>query len=225
MRHGKCRLPKIKKLAQQPEFSDFQVRVYNKAKQNLLDVQTNSKENQCILSLYYHDHHFDMIRKDNAFLGHTFYCTKCNRTYKSKPHVCDTRKCIQCKDFCRPTEDVLQCKLCLRYFKGQDCFDRHRQFSDENPLSPCMVWKKCSQCYLDVHKDKQHEHVCFKSRCSNCHQMVDINTHKCFIQQAKLTDSARKKQVNKMGRLLFFAVESMVEPGERTHLRCGAIWL
>lgn len=214
LRHGKCGLPEIKRLAQLPEFRDFQVPVYNKAKQNLLDVQTNGKETQRIISLYYHDEHFDVITKDNAFLGHTFYCTKCNQPYKDKPHVCDTRKCIQCKDFCRPTEDALQCKLCLRYSKGQDCFNRHREFSDESSLSTCMLWKKCTQCYLDVHKDKKQEHVCYKSRCNNCHEMVDIYTHKCFIQQAKLSDNARKKRDRQMGRLLFFDVESMVELGE-----------
>ena len=60
----------------------------------------------------------------------------------------------------------------------------------------------------------QKEHVCFKSKCKNCHDAVDIYTHKCYIQQARLTDNQRKNRDRKMGRLLFFDVEPMVEAGE-----------
>ena len=109
---------------------------------------------------------------------------------------------------------MIKCEFCLRYFKGKDCYDRHRQYTDDTSLSTCQKWKKCKVCYLDVSKDLQKEHVCFKSKCKNCQETVDIYTHKCCIQQAKLTDNQRKKRDRKMGRLLFFDVESMVENGE-----------
>ena len=205
LRHGKCGLKEIEQLARLPEFRDFQVRVYNKATPNMLSLK---------VTLCYHDEHFDVITKDNAFLGHSFYCTKCDRVYKARPHVCERPKCIQCKDFCEPSSEMIKCEFCLRYFKGKDCYDRHRQYTDDTALSTCQKWKKCKVCYLDVPKDLQTEHVCFKSKRKNCHDSVDIYTHKCYIQQAKLTDNQRKKRDRKMGRLLFFDVESMVENGE-----------
>ena len=125
LRHGKCGLKEIEQLPHLPEFRDFQVRVYKKARQNMLSLKVNPTETECILSLYYHNEHFDVITKDNAFLGHSFYYTKCNRAYKARPHVCETRKCMQCKDFCEPSSEVIKCEFCLRYFKGKDCYDRH----------------------------------------------------------------------------------------------------
>ena len=110
----------------------------------MLSLKVNPTETERILSLYYHDEHFDVITKDNAFLGHSFYCTKCDRAYKARPHVCETRKCMQCKDFCEPSSEVIKCEFCLRYFKGKDCYDRHRQYADDTSLSTCQKWKKCS---------------------------------------------------------------------------------
>ena len=87
LRNGKCGLKEIEQLARLPEFRDFRVRVYNKARQNMLSLKVNPTETEHILSLYYHDEHFDVITKDNAFLGHSFYCTKCDRAYNARPHV------------------------------------------------------------------------------------------------------------------------------------------
>lgn len=164
LRHGKCGLKEIEQLSCLPEFRDFQVRVYNKARQNMLSLKINPTETERILSLYYHDEHFDVITKDNAFLGHSFYCTKCDRAYKANPHVCETRKCTQCKNFCKPSTEVIKCQFCLRYFKWHDCYDRHRH-ADDTSLSTCQKWKKCKVCYLHVSKDLQKEHVCLKSKC------------------------------------------------------------
>ena len=214
LRHGKCGLKEIEQLARLPEFRDFQVRVYNKARQNMLSLKINPTQTERILSLYFHDGHYDVITKDNAFLGHSFYCTKCDRAYKVGPHVCDRRKCTQCKHFCEPTSEVIKCEFCLRFFKGQDCYQQHRLYHDGATLSTCQKWKKCKVCCLDVSKELQKEHVCFKSKCQNCQNTVDIYTHKCYIQQAKLTENQRKKRDGKMGRLLFFDVESMVEHGQ-----------
>lgn len=165
LRHGKCGLKEIEQLSCLPEFRDFQVRVYNKARQNMLSLKINPTETERILSLYYHDEHFDVITKDNAFLGHSFYCTKCDRAYKANPHVCETRKCTQCKNLCKPSTEVIKCQFCLRYFKWHDCYDRHRHYADDTSLSTCQKWKKCKVCYLHVSKDLQKEHVCLKSKC------------------------------------------------------------
>ena len=110
----------------------------------MLSLKVNPTETEHILSLYYHDEHFDVITKDNAFLSHSFYCTKCDRAYKARPHVCETRKCTQCKDFCEPSSEVIKCEFCLRYFKGKDCYDHHRQYADDTSLSTfqSVKWKK-----------------------------------------------------------------------------------
>lgn len=84
----------------------------------MLSLKINPTETERILSLYYHDEHFDVITKDNAFLGHSFYCTKCDRAYKANPHVCETRKCTQCKNFCKPSTEVIKCQFCLAISRG-----------------------------------------------------------------------------------------------------------
>ena len=231
MRHDRCGLKEIEQLARLPEFRDFQVRVSiqfnfnsiylfathllqqcdtlnniwsNKARQNMLSLKINPSQTARILSLYFHDGRYDGITKDNAFLGHSFYCTKCDRAYKVGPHVCNRRKCTQCKHFFEPTSEVIKCEFCLRFFKGQDCYQHNRLYHDGATLSTCQKWKKCKVCCLDVSKELQKEHVCFKSKCQNCQNTVDIYTHKCYIQQAKLTENQRKKSDGIMGRLLFW---------------------
>ena len=94
-----------------PFEGDFQVRVYNKARQNMLNLKINPTETERLWSLYYHDEHFDVITKDNTFLCHSFYCTKCDCAYKANPHVCVTHKCTLCKEFCKPNTEVIKCEF------------------------------------------------------------------------------------------------------------------
>jgi len=44
LRHGKCGVKEIEQLSRLPEFHDFQVRVYNKARQNMLSLKINPTE-------------------------------------------------------------------------------------------------------------------------------------------------------------------------------------
>ena len=51
LRHSKCGLKEIQQLARLPEFQDFQVRVYNKARQNMLSFKVNPTETERIVAI------------------------------------------------------------------------------------------------------------------------------------------------------------------------------
>ncbi|XP_070556736.1 uncharacterized protein [Ptychodera flava] len=79
--------------------------------------------------LYYHDNHYDVITSMCAFLKRSYYCHQCNIGYNNyHGHYCrDFCNCCRALSVCPLSEDFVYCIDCHRYFRGQKCFENHKQ--------------------------------------------------------------------------------------------------
>ena len=80
-----------------------------------------------IISLYYHNNHFDVITKLPGFLSRGYFCQRCHKTYDhTSDHVCPAM-CSSCRGFgCVFEAKGIVCNECDRVFKNQACYDRHK---------------------------------------------------------------------------------------------------
>ena len=78
--------------------------------------------------LYLHHNHYDVITKMAGFLGKSYYCHKCRKTYSDAlKHVCpDMCKSCRSRD-CKAGEGARQCDECNRWFKSKRCYDQHKE--------------------------------------------------------------------------------------------------
>ena len=60
-------------------------------------------------------------------------------------------------------------------FYGPTCLQHHRT------NGTCEKYHTCTSCYAEYRTDK--EHVCGQDDCYSCRQIVNIATHKCYIQR------------------------------------------
>ena len=76
------------------------------------------------------------------------------------------------------------CKDCNRFFKSEECFNRHKD--DTGPAkSLCRALVKCEKCQRVVTRASINDHYCGKVRCSTFQMYVRPENHKCFLQPVK----------------------------------------
>ena len=164
-----------------------------------------------IISLYYHDNHFDVITKLPGFLSRSYFCQRCHKTYDhTSDHVCPTM-CSSCRGFgCVFEAKGIVCNECDRLFKNQVCYDRHKnEPMDGGGRTVCEVIRKCDKCskVMDVRQIK-NGHICGK-KCRTCGLILnqEDTDHKCYIQQLEQEEDSSYNQ------LLFFDFEATQEHG------------
>ena len=111
-----------------------------------------------IISLYYHNNHFDVITSIPGFLSRGYFCQRCHKTYDhTSDHVCPTM-CSSCRGFgCVFEAKGIVCNECDRVFKNQACYDRHKNEPiNAGGRTVCEVIGKCDKCgkVMDVRKIK-----------------------------------------------------------------------
>ena len=76
------------------------------------------------------------------------------------------------------------CKDCNRFFKSDECFNRHKD--DAGPAkSLCCALVKCKKYQRVVTRASLRDHHCGKVRCSTCQKYVKPENHQCYLQPVK----------------------------------------
>ena len=163
-----------------------------------------------IISLYYHNNHFDVITSLPGFLNKSYFCHRCHKSYNcTTDHMCPTM-CRSCRGFgCIYEGDGIVCNECDRLFKNQSCYDHHKEPMNGGGRSVCEVIRKCEKCgkAMDVRHIKDGGHICGK-KCPTCGVIESKDTdHLCYIQPM---EEEEEKSYN---HLLFFDFEATQEHG------------
>ena len=164
-----------------------------------------------IISLYFHNNHFDVITKLPGFLNKSYFCKRCHKCYSNTTdHVCPAM-CGSCRGFgCVLKGEGIVCNECNRLFKNQACYDHHKEPINGGGRSVCESVRKCEKCgnAMDVRKIKDGGHICGK-KCRTCGLILnqEDNDHKCYIQQLEQEEESSYSQ------LLFFDFEATQEHG------------
>ena len=164
-----------------------------------------------IISLYYHNNHFDVITSLPGFLNKSYFCHRCHKSYNcTTDHMCPTM-CRSCRGFgCIYEGDGIVCNECDRLFKNQSCYDHHKEPMNGGGRSVCEVIRKCEKCgkAMDVRHIKDGGHICGK-KCPTCGVIIESKDtdHLCYIQPM---EEEEEKSYN---HLLFFDFEATQEHG------------
>ena len=164
-----------------------------------------------IISLYYHNNHFDVITTLPGFLRRGYFCQRCHKAYDhTVDHLCSAM-CSSCRAFgCVFEAGGIGCNECNRLFKNQACYDRHKNEPiDGGGRTVCEVIRKCDKCgkAMDVRQIK-NGHICGK-KCRTCGLILnqEDTDHKCYIQQLE------QEEESSYNHLLFFDFEATQEHG------------
>ena len=164
-----------------------------------------------IISLYYHNNHFDVITTLPGFLSRSYFCQRCHKAYDhTVDHLCPAM-CSSCRGFgCVYEAERIVCNECDRVFKNQACYDHHKNEPiDGGGRTVCEVIRKCEKCgkVMDVRQIK-NGHICGK-KCRTCGLILnqEDTDHKCYIQQLE------QEEDSSYNHLLFFDFEATQEHG------------
>ena len=120
---GPCGLNEVALFQQY--LTDYQIRVISGDHNNsiIYPPQPLGTDEKKHLTLYFHDNHFDTINSIPGFLGHGYFCFRCDKTYDcTTDHLC-TNMCRSCRGFgCDWENDGIVCNECDRKFKNQGLF-------------------------------------------------------------------------------------------------------
>ena len=165
-----------------------------------------------IISLYFHNNHFDVITKLPGFLSKVYFCPRCHKGYNTTTdHICSAM-CRSCRGFgCVLEGEGIVCNECTRLFKSQACYDHHKNDPiDGGGRTVCEAVRECEKCgnAMDVRKIRDGGHICGK-KCRTCGLILnqEDTDHKCYIQQLE------QEEESSYNHLLFFDFEATQEHG------------
>ena len=162
--------------------------------------------------------HYDVITTLTGFFGSSYVCAHCLKPYNDEGrHRCLINKsfCRACRQqgcpdfneaFPRGLKATQRCHHCHRDFFGDTCFQTHRTLDHVGKVAPdtqltiCFKTRRCPLCFkLESGVKNVQRHKCGFLDCPSCHEYVDIDTHKCFIQKA-MTPLEKKEEKKKRKR-------------------------
>ena len=162
--------------------------------------------------------HYDVITTLTGFFGSSYVCAHSLKPYDHEGRPpCPTNKsfCRACRQhgcpdfneaFPRGLKATQRCYHCRRDFFGDTCFQAHRTLDHVGKVAPdpqltiCFKTRRCPHCFkLESGVKNVQRHKCGFLDCPSCHEYVDINTHKCFIQKA-MTPQEKKEEKKKRKR-------------------------
>ena len=208
---GPCGIEEVKLF--QNYLSDYQIIIVSGTHNNsiIYPPKPPGTDEKPIISLYFHNNHFDVITKLPGFLNKSYFCHRCHKCYNTTTdHVCPAM-CGSCRGFgCVLKGEGIVCNDCDRVFKNQACYDRHKEPVNGGGRSVCESVRKCEKCgnAMDVRKIKDGGHICGK-KCRTCGLILkqEDNDHKCYMQQLEQEEESSYNQ------LLFFDFEATQEHG------------
>ena len=209
---GPCGLNEVALFQQY--LTDYQIRVISGDHNNsvIYPPRPLGIDEKKHLALYFHANHFDTINSIPGFLGHSYFCFRCDKPYDcTTDHLC-TNMCRCCRGFgCVWEGEGMVCRECKRRFKRQSCYDQHKNEPiNGGGRTVCEVIRKCEKCDKSMHirKIKPGGHICGR-KCQTCGVVLtrEDTDHKCYIQPLEQEEDSSYDQ------LLFFDFEATQEHG------------
>ena len=209
---GPCGIAEVKLF--QNYLVNYQIIVVSGVHNNsiIYPPQSTATDEKPIISLYYHDNHFDVITKLPGFLNRSYFCHRCHKTYDhTTDHIC-TSMCNKCRGFgCVKVGNGVTCNECDRLFRNQTCYDRHKNEPiDGGGRTVCQVIRNCEKCgnAMDIRKIRDGGHICGR-KCKTCGLILtqEDTDHKCYIKQLE------QEEESSYNHLLFFDFEATQEHG------------
>ena len=204
---GPCGLPEVELF--QKYLTKYEINIVSTAHDNsIIYPPKSATSNVTPIYLHLHANHYNVITKMPGFLGSSYFCHTCRKSYDTKlAHLCPGM-CKSCRTHDCVVNDPRGCNLCNRWFKSKACYDRHKE-PVGGARSVCEAIKKCMKCgqSMEVRKLNSKNHICGK-KCSTCGVVIDEKEkHKCYIQKTEL------KEESQYNELLFFYLECTQEDG------------
>ena len=195
---GACGLPELAKF-QQALGPSYQLLVMLRMKPFDLIFKGPDAPHQ--IRLLKSNDHFDGLTSFPAFLNRSYYCIECQRGFNTNDkenHICEGRRCsacsrFQCEDYVRGTQPTDYCSLCCTKFFGPHCKQHHVESNQCQSVKTCL---KCQARYTVVAKRR---HKCGFAKCPVCHEWVNINDHRCFIQPVKEKEEEEETEQTEEG--------------------------
>ena len=145
--------------------------------------------------------HADSLLSIKAFLKYDHFCVHCFKGYQNYTwHKCQY-KCPKCFDnIVCVKENPIYCEDCNQKFASQSCFNKHKV---KRVCEKRKICKICGKMYFK-------NHICGKKLCGNCHEIVDISNHHCYIMPLDKNLIAKQDKVFKV--FIFFDIETFLQP-------------
>ena len=174
------------------------------------------------LILLHEKGHYDVITRLPGFFGSSYVCAHCWKPYNNEGrHRCSKQK-VQCRACCqkecpdflhaypRGLKATRRCQNCHRDFFGETCYEAHCTKDHTGKPAPCPQYticfrrRRCPTCLkLEVGFLGIQRHQCGYLECPSCHEYVEAQTHRCFIQRAltpqELRDQKKKRKRQRPG--------------------------
>ena len=212
---GPCSYEALTQFSAAPSLADYQILLVDAHRSYHITTFGGPQDKQLIL--LHHQGHYDVITRLPGFFGSSYVCAHCWKPYDHEDHHrCNKKKqcgaCRQkeCPDFQaaypRGQKATRRCQQCHRDFFGDTCFQMHLVMDQtskpaSNPQSTiCSQRRRCPTCHKqNVGLDKIEKHQCGYIDCPSCHEYVDGETHRCFIQTAPRPQAKKKRKRKQQG--------------------------
>ena len=179
---GPCGLHQLKQF-QEALGPNYQLLVMTRCKPFFLIFKGPTAANQ--IRLIKSNDHYDGVTSFPAFVNRSYYCIECEKGFNTDDrahHACQGRRCsacarFDCPDYVSGSEPTDYCSHCHTKFFGIDCKNHH--FTS----NMCATHQTCRNCFAQYMVIKGKRHKCGFAKCTSCKKYVQINNHKCYIQQ------------------------------------------
>ena len=224
---GPCSYDALTSFSQAPSLAGYQILLVDAHRSFHITTFGPLQDKQLIL--LHHQNHYDVITKLPGFFGSSYVCAHCWKPYNTEGHHhctkqkhCGACRQKECPDFLhaypRGQKATRRCQHCHRDFFGDTCFQMHLvkdptgKPASNSQATICSQRRRCPACRKqNVGLDQITRHRCGYLDCPSCHEYVDGETHRCFIQTAPNLKPTRKERENE---------EPQAPPRRRPSLLC-----
>ena len=197
---GPCGYKELVMFSQGPSLYDYQIILVDadRAYHAKSFGPTQAKQ----LILLHEKDHYDVITSLSGFFNKGYICATWFKSYDhegrhrcTKKIECGACRQKECPDFLHAYPQGLtatrRCHDCGGDFFGNICYEAHCTETRDGKTarvhqqSICFTRRRCEECFkLEVGLKDIERHRCGDVDCPSCHQYVDTQTHRCYIQRA-----------------------------------------
>ena len=207
---GPCSYDALTSFSQAPSLRGYQILLVDAHRSFHITTFGAPQDKQLIL--LHHQNHYDVITKLPGFFGSSYVCAHCWKPYDHEDHHrctkqkhCGACRQKECPDFLhaypRGQKATRRCQHCHRDFFGDTCFQMHLvkdptgKPASNSQATICSQRRRCPACRKqNVGLDQITKHQCGYLDCPSCHEYVDGETHRCFIQTAPKPQANQKRK-------------------------------
>ena len=207
---GPCSYDALTSFSQAPSLAGYQILLVDAHRSFHITTFGAPQDKQLIL--LHHQNHYDVITKLPGFFGSSYVCAHCWKPYNTEGHHhctkqkhCGACRQKECQDFLhaypRGQKATRRCPHCHRDFFGDTCFQMHLvkdptgKPASNSQATICSQRRRCPACRKqNVGLDQITKHQCGYLDCPSCHEYVDGETHRCFIQTAPKPQANQKRK-------------------------------